>query len=86
MTTDNPVVDENDEEEKLNDFMEQGNEKINAEVNDDGDADIEGNVGGMIEEKVPCIHSYIFPQLEDVKMKVAEEEFQLMKRKGKEKT
>ena len=86
MGTDNPIVDENDEEEKINDVIEQANEEINAEVNDDGDANIDGDADDMIEEENPYIHSFIFPQLDDIKMKVAEEEFQLMKRKGKEKT
>ena len=86
MGTDNPIVDENDEEEKINDVIEQANEEINAEVNDDGDANIDGDADDMIEEENPYIHSYIFPQLDDIKMKVAEEEFQLMKRKVKEKT
>ena len=40
MGTDNPIVDENDEEEKMNDVIEQENEETNAEVNDDGDANI----------------------------------------------
>ena len=86
MGTDNPIVDENDEEEKMNDVIEQQNEETNAEVNDDGDANIDGDADDMIEEENSCIHSYIFPQLDDIKMGVAEEEFQLMKRKGKEKT
>ena len=86
MGTDNPIVDENDEEEKINDVIEQENEETNAEVNDDGDANIDGDADDMIEEENPYIRSYIFPQLDDIKMKVAEEEFQLMKRKGKEKT
>ena len=86
MGTDNPIVDENDEEEKINDVIEQENEETNAEVNDDGDANIDGDADDMIEEENPYIHSYIFPQLDDIKMKVAEEEFQLMKRKVKEKT
>ena len=86
MGTDNPIVDENDEEEKMNDVIEQENEETNAEVNDDGDANIDGDADDMIEEENPYIHSYIFAQLDDIKMKVAEEEFQLMKRKGKEKT
>ena len=86
MGTDNPIVDENDEEEKINDVIEQANEESNAEVNDDGDANIDGDADDMIEEENSCIHSYIFPQLDDIKMEVAEEEFQLMKRKGKEKT
>ena len=86
MGTDNPIVDENDEEEKMNDVIEQQNEETNAEVNDDGDANIDGDADDMIEEENSCIHSYIFPQLDDIKMEVAEEEFQLMKRKGKEKT
>ena len=86
MGTDNPIVDENDEEEKINDVIEQANEEINAEVNDDGDANIDGDADDMIEEENPYIPSYIFPQLDDIKMKVAEEEFQLMKRKVKEKT
>ena len=86
MGTDNPIVDENDEEEKMNDVIEQQNEETNAEVNDDGDANIDGDADDMIEEENSCIHSYIFPQLDDIKMEVAEEEFELMKRKGKEKT
>ena len=85
MGTDNPIVDENDEEEKINDVIEQENEETNAEVNDDGDANIDGDADDMIEEENPYIHSYIFPQLDDIKMKVAEEEFQLMKRKARKK-
>lgn len=61
MGTDNPITDENDEDEMMNDFTQEENEEAGAEVSDN-DANIDGDTDNMTEEQDYCnYHSQVCP-------------------------